>query len=244
MKPRSLFFLTVAFTLGISASMAVAQDPRRVLSDEAKQQVEAACPLKRRRLRHPAASCSSTMATSDTADTARSRMRTTRSRGWARKRVRSRPRSPTIRRVPEGTSPQFDAVCLNNTVGNLFTDPVLRQNLLEFVLAGGGLAGHPRNHRGVHRFSERRTETWPEFGHMIGGRGAAHLTQDEHVFIKLDEPDHPLNRPFGGQGFEHVGEFFRVSDPYSRDRVRVLMSIDTAKTDLPEAEQAGSRGGR
>ena len=57
----------------------------------------------------------------------------------------------------------------------------------------------------------------------------------EHVVVKLDDPDHPLNRPFGGQGFEHVGEFFRVSDPYSRDRVRVLFSIDNAKTALPPA---------
>lgn len=35
----------------------------------------------------------------------------------------------------------FDAVFLNNTVGNLFEDPALRQNLLEFVYGGGGLMG-------------------------------------------------------------------------------------------------------
>ncbi len=53
------------------------------------------------------------------------------------------------------------------------------------------------------------------------------------MVIKLDSPDHPLNAPFGGQGFEYVGEFFRVRDPYSRNRLRVLFSIDTAKTPLP-----------
>jgi type 1 glutamine amidotransferase/sugar phosphate isomerase/epimerase len=128
---------------------------------------------------------------------------------------------------------QFDAVCLNNTVGNLFTDPVLRQNLLEFVLAGGGLLGIHGTTVAFTDFPNGAKETWPEFGCMLGGRGAAHLAQDERVFVKLDDPDHPLNRPFGGQGFEHVGEFFRVGDPYSRDRVRVLLSIDTAKTTLP-----------
>ena len=130
---------------------------------------------------------------------------------------------------------QFDAVCLNNTVGNLFTDPVLRQNLLEFVLAGGGLLGIHGTTVAFTDFQKGAQETWPEFGFMLGGRGAAHLAQDEHVFVKLDAPDHPLNRPFGGQGFEHVGEFFRVGGPYSRDRVQVLLSIDTAKTQLPPA---------
>ncbi|MHB8863153.1 MAG: ThuA domain-containing protein [Pirellulaceae bacterium] len=130
---------------------------------------------------------------------------------------------------------QFDAVCLNNTVGNLFTDPVLRQNLLEFVLAGGGLLGIHGTTVAFTDFQQGAKETWPEFGRMLGGRGAAHLAQDERVFVKLDAPDHPLNACFGGKGFEHVSEFFRVGDPYSRDRVQVLLSIDTAKTELPPA---------
>jgi type 1 glutamine amidotransferase len=128
---------------------------------------------------------------------------------------------------------QFDAVCLNNTVGNLFTDPVLRQNLLEFVLAGGGLLGIHGTTVAFTDFKNGASETWPEFGVMLGGRGASHLAQDERVFIRLDDPTHPLNAPFNEQGFEHVGEFFRVSGPYSRDRVHVLMSIDTDKTALP-----------
>ena len=128
---------------------------------------------------------------------------------------------------------QFDAVCLNNTVGNLFTDPVLRQNLLEFVLSGGGLLGIHGTTVAFTDFQQQARETWPEFGRMLGGRGAAHLAQDERIVTKLDAPDHPLNLPFGGQGFEHVSEFFRVGDPYSRDRVHVLFSIDTSKTELP-----------
>jgi hypothetical protein len=128
---------------------------------------------------------------------------------------------------------QFDAVCLNNTVGNLFADPTLRQNLLEFVLAGGGLLGVHGTTVAFTDFQQGGKETWPEFGQMLGGRGAAHLAQDERVVVKLDSPDHPLNRPFGGKGFEHVSEFFRVGEPYSRDRVHVLFSIDTAKTQLP-----------
>lgn len=128
---------------------------------------------------------------------------------------------------------EFDAVCLNNTVGNLFTDPELRQNLLEFVLGGGGLLGIHGTTVAFTDFKQGAKETWPEFGRMIGGRGAAHLAPDERVVVKLDSPDHPLNRPFGGKGFEHTSEFFRVRDTYSRDRVHVLFSIDTTKTALP-----------
>jgi type 1 glutamine amidotransferase/sugar phosphate isomerase/epimerase len=124
---------------------------------------------------------------------------------------------------------QFDAVFLNNTVGNLFEDAGLRQSLLEFVYGGGGLMG-------VHGTTVAFTqwpgaiEDWPEFGIMLGARGANHYDSDEHVFIKLDDPNHPINKPFGGRDFEYRDEFFRVHGPYSRDRVRVLFSIDTVKT--------------
>jgi type 1 glutamine amidotransferase len=123
---------------------------------------------------------------------------------------------------------RFDAVFLNNTVGNLFEDPALRQSLVEFVYSGGGLMG-------VHGTSVAfmkwpgAIEDWPEFGIMLGARGANHYDSDEHVFIKLDDPTHPLVQPFGGD-FEYRDEFFRVHDPYSRNRVRVLLSIDMSKT--------------
>ena len=59
---------------------------------------------------------------------------------------------------------QFDAVCLNNTVGNLFADPQLRQNLLEFVLSGGGLLGIHGTTVAFTDFQKGAKETWPEFG--------------------------------------------------------------------------------
>jgi type 1 glutamine amidotransferase len=126
---------------------------------------------------------------------------------------------------------RFDAVFFNNTVGNLFDDPALRRNLLGFVEGGGGLMGV---HGATVAFTKwpGAVEDWPEFGLMLGARGAAHRESNERVFIKLDDPGHPLTKVFGGRGFEYRDEFFRVGDPYSRDRVRVLLSIDTQKTDL------------
>jgi len=133
---------------------------------------------------------------------------------------------------------QFDAIFFNNTVGNCFEDPALRQSLVEFVYGGGGLMG-------VHGTSVAFTkwpgaiEDWPEFGIMLGARGANHKANDEHVFIKLDDPTHPVNQVFGGQDFDYRDEFFRVHEPYSRDRVRVLMSIDTQKTDMQQTPSLG-----
>lgn len=133
---------------------------------------------------------------------------------------------------------QFDAVFFNNNVGNLFTDPELRRNLVEFVTGGGGLLGV---HGTTVAFTQwpGATEDWPEFGHLIGARGANHRESTEHVFIKLDDASHPLNAVFGGQGWEFRDEFFRVHEPYSRNRVRVLFSIDAEKTDLRQGRGFG-----
>jgi type 1 glutamine amidotransferase/sugar phosphate isomerase/epimerase len=134
---------------------------------------------------------------------------------------------------------RFDAVFFNNTVGNCFQDPALRQSLLEFVYGGGGLLG-------VHGTSVAFTrwpgahEDWPEFGIMLGARGATHRESNEHIFIKLDDPDHPLNQPFGGEGFDYRDEFFRFHEPYSRHRVRVLLSIDTEKSDMNQGPARGN----
>jgi type 1 glutamine amidotransferase/sugar phosphate isomerase/epimerase len=125
----------------------------------------------------------------------------------------------------------FDAVFLNNTVGNLFTDSTLRKSLIEFIYGGGGLLGvHGTTVAFTHWPGAR--EDWPEFGIMLGARGANHYDSKEHVFIKLDDPDNPINKPFGGKDFDYRDEFFRVHGPYSRKRVRVLFSIDTDKTQL------------
>ncbi len=145
-------------------------------------------------------------------------------------------RDPAVFR-PESLR-QFDAVFFNNTVGNCFEDPALRESLVEFVYGGGGLMG-------VHGTSVAFTkwpgaiEDWPEFGVMLGARGANHRANDEQVFIKLDDPTHPVNQAFGGQGFDYRDEFFRVHEPYSRNRVRVLLSIDTEKTDLNQGPAYG-----
>jgi type 1 glutamine amidotransferase len=134
---------------------------------------------------------------------------------------------------------RFDAVFFNNTVGNCFTNRTLRRNLLGFVTGGGGLLG-------VHGTTVAFTqwpgaiEDWPEFGYLIGARGANHKDSTEHIWIRRDDPQHPLTAVFGAGPFEYRDEFFRPQDPYSRDRVRVLLSIDTTKTDVKAGQARGN----
>jgi len=134
---------------------------------------------------------------------------------------------------------RFDAVFFNNTVGNLFTDSELRENLRQFVLNGGGMIG-------VHGTAVAFTqwpgaiEDWPEFGRMLGARGANHRESDERVFMRVEDPSHPLTTMFPSEGFEYRDEFFRVHEPYSRDHLRVLLSFDTEKTDMNQGPARGN----
>jgi hypothetical protein len=124
---------------------------------------------------------------------------------------------------------QFDAVCMNNTTRELFdkagNQDELKRNLLEFVRGGKGIVG-------IHAATDSFYK-WPEYGEMMGGYFWGHPWRaGDTVTIKLDEPDHPLNAAFGGRSFEVKEEIYQIKDPYSRENLRVLLSLDTEKTDM------------
>jgi type 1 glutamine amidotransferase/sugar phosphate isomerase/epimerase len=129
---------------------------------------------------------------------------------------------------------QFDAVFLNNNIGSCVSEPERRKNLLEFVTAGGGLMGVHGTSIAFTKWQWPPVEDWPEFGHMLGARGARHRGGyvQESVLMALDDPAHPLLGAFGGKAYPWTDEIFRFHDPYSRKNVRVLLKIDTEKTDL------------
>lgn len=133
----------------------------------------------------------------------------------------------------------FDAVFFNNNVGNLFTNRDLRENLIEFVYSGKGLMG-------VHGTTVAFTkwpgaiEDWEEFGIMLGARGANHRENTELITVKIDDPTNPLNKVFDGKPFEYRDEFFRYQTVYSREKLRVLLSIDTNKLDLAPEKSYGN----
>ncbi len=118
---------------------------------------------------------------------------------------------------------QFDAVCMNNTTGTLFEDKELKEALLEFVRSGKGLVG-------IHAATDCFYD-WPEYGEMMGGFFSGH-PWSEKVGINVEEPDHPLCAVFGGKDFDVTDEIYQFRDPYSREKLRVLMRLDPARTDM------------
>lgn len=119
----------------------------------------------------------------------------------------------------------FDAVCFDNTTGTLFDDPAMKAGLLEFVRSGKGIVG-------IHAATDCFYD-WPEFGALMGGYFDGHpWGADQSVVVKLDDPAHPLCQAFGGSGFSIKDEIYQMKEPYSREQLRELLSIDTSKSDM------------
>ena len=118
---------------------------------------------------------------------------------------------------------QYDAVCFNNTTGELFDDPALKKSLVDFVKDGKGIIG-------IHAATDC-FYNWPEYGEMMGGYFDGH-PWNERVGVKVDEPAHPVVAAFGGQPFEISDEIYQFRLPYSRYNLRVLLSLEARKTDM------------
>ena len=103
----------------------------------------------------------------------------------------------------------------------------LISNLVEFVRDGGGVAG-------IHAATDACYKH-PEYPEMIGGLFWGHPWNARHrVVIDVEDPDHALNRPvFGSRGeFELVEEIYQFrEEPYSRQRLRILLALDKEKSD-------------
>jgi type 1 glutamine amidotransferase/HEAT repeat protein len=126
---------------------------------------------------------------------------------------------------------EFDAVYLNNTIGDIFSTTEAREAFAEFVRNGGGVMGN-------HATTVTMTE-WKEFGDILGARGASHRMTDEKAVINVEDPGNPIVKAFGAGPFEYADEHFRFQPPYSRDTVHVLLSMDPLKTDLNQGRCFG-----
>jgi type 1 glutamine amidotransferase/sugar phosphate isomerase/epimerase len=121
---------------------------------------------------------------------------------------------------------QYDAVILDSTESDVSADPAVREGLLRYVREGGGIGG-------IHAASWSAA-FWPELMEMFGASQGAHRTQP--ATLKIDDPNSPLMKSFGGQQFTYTDEYYRMADTglqgtyYSRDKVHVLLSVDTVKT--------------
>jgi hypothetical protein len=117
----------------------------------------------------------------------------------------------------------FDAVCFDQCTGDPFTEKDLQASLIEFVKSGRGFIG-------IHAATDC-FYGWKEYGEMIGGYFDGHPFS--RISVKLDDPRSPINLPFEGKGFEITDEIYTFRDPYSRDKLRILLSLDWEGSKTP-----------
>jgi uncharacterized protein (TIGR03437 family) len=117
----------------------------------------------------------------------------------------------------------FDAVYFF-TSGELPLSDQQKGDLLEFVRQGKGFGG-----------SHSATDclySWPEYGDMIGGYFDGHPWAREAA-VDVEDPQSPL--------VSHLAPSFRFTEEYyqfrafSRDQVRVLLTLDTSSVDMSAA---------
>lgn len=141
----------------------------------------------------------------------------------------------------------FDAVCFLSTTQNVFlpspdefkglsddekkeareTEERLKGNLMKFIKAGRGFVG-------IHAATDTCHE-WKDYGVMMNGYFAGHpWTAKDMVSIKVEpgEEKHPLVAMFEGQNLEVQEEIYKHKDPYDSKAVRMLLRLDTEKTDM------------
>src|SRR6266567_1795449 len=109
----------------------------------------------------------------------------------------------------------FDAVYFF-TSGELPLSDQQKADLLDFVRSGKGFGG-----------SHSATDclyTWPEYGDMIGGYFDGHPWAVEAA-VDVEDPQNPLVAA-AAPGFRFTEEFYQFRN-FSRDRVRVLLTLDT-----------------
>ena len=132
------------------------------------------------------------------------------------------------------------------TNGNLPFTEAQRANLLEFVRGGKALIGA--------HCAALTLYDYPAFGEMLGGYFRRSIRQNAIGVLKVEDPTHPATRMLGGS-WPVVDEFYhfgtapwdasrpkenidvlfgnRIPMGFSRERVHVLLSLDTEKTDIP-----------
>ena len=124
---------------------------------------------------------------------------------------------------------QWDLIIFNNCTGRLNPlEKSQRDAMMARIKAGAGFMG-------FHAATDCNYN-WPEYAEMINGLFSGH-PWNQVVHSRIEDPDHPLMKPFGGKPFVMKDEIYQFTRVYKRSNARILMSIDTRSVDY-------TRGGR
>ncbi len=129
---------------------------------------------------------------------------------------------------------EFDAVVMNNTMLNVFgsleVEETRMRALVDFVKGGKGVVG-------IHAASvwekDAANPTETEFRQLIGGRFRNHPWEFDPATIRVEDPAHPLNAAWAGKTAQPLPwreELYQFDPPFSREKVRVLFSLDVSET--------------
>jgi type 1 glutamine amidotransferase/sugar phosphate isomerase/epimerase len=114
---------------------------------------------------------------------------------------------------------KYDAIFLNDIVGEAFADPAVRESMLKFVKNGGGLIG-------IHG-TPWASRNWNEFTEMIGAMDAPHRI--EQGIMRVYDPASPLVKPLGDKPINFKEEYYRFHIEGNRrlrwNNVRVLLTV-------------------
>ena len=131
---------------------------------------------------------------------------------------------------------QYDGILLNSTTGMQFPKPEQQNAFLDFVSGGKGLAG-------IHAASDNFGRH-PECRAIVGGEFGGHpWNAGGNWAFKLDDPEHVLNKAFGGKGFWHSDEIYQYKpETYVGTKVlRVLVSLDMKQDEVSKIINDGPR---
>ncbi|MCY2985077.1 MAG: ThuA domain-containing protein [Planctomycetota bacterium] len=131
---------------------------------------------------------------------------------------------------------KYDCILLNSTTGMQFTKPEQQNAFLDFIMSGKGLAG-------IHAASDNFGRH-PECRAIVGGEFGGHPWNAGGTWaFKLDDPDHVLNKAFGGKGFWHKDEIYQYKpETYEGTKaLHVLVSLDMKQKAVSELIQDGPR---
>ncbi len=121
---------------------------------------------------------------------------------------------------------QFDGFFFYAT-GDLPIPEEGRKALIELVKEGRGFIG-------AHAATDALYNYQP-FGEMIGGYFDGHPWHQK-VRVIVEDKEHPATAHLG-DAFEIVDEIYQFREPYSRERLRVLLSLDINSVDVKKGKR-------
>jgi type 1 glutamine amidotransferase len=116
----------------------------------------------------------------------------------------------------------FDAVFFYTT-GELPLSETQKADLLGFIRRGKGFAG---THSATDTFYK-----WAQYGDLIGAYFVRHPPGLQKIRVIVEDTKHPATRHLGKE-FAIEDEIYQFREPFSRDKLHVLMRIDMKSTKI------------